>query len=88
MATVIPAASSSSRVLDWLAHAPIFRDLARDDLERIADYIETTYEKIGTFAIRDGSEIAIRLHKGASVVSRYGDQQWPCFAEVHLTSRR
>ena len=57
-------------------------------LPRIADYIETTYEKIGTFAIRDGSEIAIRLHKGASVVSRYGDQQWPCFAEVHLTSRR
>ena len=57
-------------------------------LPRIAGYIETTYEKVGTFMIRDGSEIAIRLHKDARVVSRYGDQQWPCVAEVHLTARR
>jgi hypothetical protein len=55
-------------------------------LPRIAGYIETTYERVGSFTIRDGSEIAIRLHKDARVVSRYGEQQWPCVAEIHLTS--
>jgi hypothetical protein len=57
-------------------------------LPRIAGYIETTYEKIGTFTIRDGSEIAIRLHKNAKAVSQYGDQPWPCLAETRLTSHR
>ncbi len=57
-------------------------------LPRIAGYIGTTYEKAGSFTIRDGSEISIRLHKDARVVSRYGDQQWPCVAEVYLTARR
>ncbi len=57
-------------------------------LPRVATYIEQTYDRVGAFEIRDGSQIAIRLHKGAKAISQYGDQPWPCLAEARLTSRR
>ena len=44
----------------------------------IADYIDTNYVTAGEYTVRDGSTVAIAVHRGLRAEGAYGKQHWPC----------
>jgi hypothetical protein len=47
------------------------------------EYIADRYSAATTFAIRDGSTIAVAIRRGLQPASSYGEGNWPC----HMRSR-